>query len=245
MGDEGALPVVTTAALPSGDGRRVASGAADQAVPPEVAAGRETARGRPLGRSPPTPVAAAGAAAAAAPDLAALRAAVAAYPHCELRRGARNVVFADGVPGARVMIVGEAPGRDEDIEGLPFVGRSGKLLDLMLAAIGLSRHAEDPARGDLHHQRDALAPAAEPRPQGGRDRHDEALPGAPRRDLAAPEILVPMGNPACAALLGLRGITKLRGRGDRGAGAARRCRCSTRPTCCATPWPSARPGRIS
>ena len=157
------------------------------------------------------PVAAARAAAAAAPDLAALRAAVAAYPHCELRRGARNVVFADGVPGARVMIVGEAPGRDEDVEGLPFVGRSGKLLDLMFAAIGLSRHAEEPARAIYITNVMPWRPPQNRDPKAGEiammkpflERHVA---------LAAPEILVPMGNPACAALLGLRGITKLRGR---------------------------------
>ena len=169
----------------------------------------------PQAPSPPAepgdPVAAAQAAASAAPDLPALREAVAAYPHCELRRGARNVVFADGVPGARVMIVGEAPGRDEDIEGLPFVGRSGKLLDLMLAAIGLSRRAEDPARGVY------ITNVLPWRPPQNRDPKVGEIammkPFLARHvELAAPEILIPMGNPACAALLGRRGITKLRGR---------------------------------
>ena len=159
---------------------------------------------------PGDPVSEAHAAASAALDLSALKAAIAAYPHCELRRGARNVVFADGVPGARVMIVGEAPGRDEDIEGLPFVGRSGRLLDLMLAAIGLSRRAEDPAKGVY------ITNVMPWRPPQNRDpKADEIAMMKPflRRhvELAAPEILVPMGNPACAALLGKRGITKLRG----------------------------------
>src|SRR6056297_3963962 len=80
-----------------------------------------------------------------AQDLARLQAVMADYPHCELRKGARNLVFCDGVAGARVMIVGEAPGRDEDRMGKPFVGRAGKLLDRMLSAIGLSRAAPDPA----------------------------------------------------------------------------------------------------
>ena len=67
----------------------------------------------------PDPAAAAQAAVAAAMDLEALRAALGAYPHCELKRGARNLVFSDGNPSARVMIIGEAPGRDEDQQGKP------------------------------------------------------------------------------------------------------------------------------
>ena len=208
MGGEDARPVA--AAAPPGDGDRDASGARARsaAAAPRSAGGRGAAAPDPPNDA--DPVAAAHAAAAAAPDLAALREAIAAYPHCELRRGARNVVFADGVPGARVMIVGEAPGRDEDIEGLPFVGRSGKLLDLMLAAIGLSRHAEDPARGVYITNVMPWRPPQNRDPKAGEiammkpflERHVA---------LAAPEILVPMGNPACAALLGMRGITKLRG----------------------------------
>lgn len=159
---------------------------------------------------PPDPVAEARAAAQAASDLVALREAIAAYPHCELRRGARNVVFADGIPGARVMIVGEAPGRDEDIEGLPFVGRSGQLLDLMLAAIGLSRRAEDPARGVY------ITNVMPWRPPQNRDPKPieiaMMMPFLERHvALARPEVLIPMGNTACAAMLGQRGITKLRG----------------------------------
>src|SRR5690606_20658015 len=56
-----------------------------------------------------------------------------------LKAGARNTVFSDGVPGARLLVIGEAPGRDEDALGKPFVGRAGQLLDKMLAAIGRSR----------------------------------------------------------------------------------------------------------
>ena len=66
-----------------------------------------------------------------------------AFEHCELKRGARNLVFADGQPNARVMIIGEAPGRDEDIQGKPFVGRAGQLLDKMFAAIGMERTSPD------------------------------------------------------------------------------------------------------
>jgi DNA polymerase len=79
------------------------------------------------------------AAAAAAQDLAALEAAIAAFDGCPLRRqGARNAVFARGNPSGPVMIVGEGPGADEDLQGKPFVGKAGKLLDRMLTAAGLS-----------------------------------------------------------------------------------------------------------
>ena len=73
----------------------------------------------------------------AAADLPALQAALADFNGCALKATARNLVFARGDPNARVMIIGEAPGRDEDAQGAPFVGRAGQLLDKMLAAIGL------------------------------------------------------------------------------------------------------------
>ena len=73
-----------------------------------------------------------------------LRAALDALHHFPLRRTARNTVLTDGNPASRVLLVGEAPGREEDLQGKPFVGRAGQLLDRMLDAIGLSRHAEDP-----------------------------------------------------------------------------------------------------
>jgi DNA polymerase len=82
---------------------------------------------------------AARAAAAAATTLEELRAALDAFEGCGLRKTATQLVFSDGNPEGRVMLVGEAPGRDEDIQGRPFVGRSGQLLDRMLAAIGLDR----------------------------------------------------------------------------------------------------------
>jgi uracil-DNA glycosylase family 4 len=75
----------------------------------------------------------------AAQTLDELRAALDRFEGCNLRLTANQLVFADGTPGSRLMLVGEAPGRDEDIQGLPFVGRSGQLLDRMLAAIGLDR----------------------------------------------------------------------------------------------------------
>lgn len=103
----------------------------------------------PPGTPPPEqpqvdPVVEAQAMAQAAPDLDGLRAAMAAYTHCELKRGARNLVFCDGAASARVMIVGEAPGREEDRAGRPFVGDEGQMLDRMFAAIGMGRDAPDP-----------------------------------------------------------------------------------------------------
>ena len=88
------------------------------------------------------PVKVAKEAAAIAGSLEALNDALAAFEHCDLKQGARNLVFSDGNPKARVMIVGEAPGRDEDQQGRPFVGRAGQLLDRMFAAIGLSRSSD-------------------------------------------------------------------------------------------------------
>ncbi|MGE5772408.1 MAG: uracil-DNA glycosylase, partial [Hyphomicrobiales bacterium] len=95
--------------------------------------------------SPPAPPAPDEAATAArevakrATTLDELRAVLDRFEGCALKATATQLVFADGNPAARLMFVGEAPGRDEDIEGLAFVGRSGKLLDRMLAAIGLDR----------------------------------------------------------------------------------------------------------
>ena len=141
----------------------------------------------------------------AAGDLDALRAALGAYEHCDLKRGARNLVFADGVPGAPVMIVGEAPGRDEDLQGKPFVGRAGQLLDRMLDAIDLSR------------DRNVYITNVLPwRPPQNRDPKPEEIammqPFLQRHiELVKPQALVIMGNISCQALLGKRGITRLRG----------------------------------
>lgn len=156
------------------------------------------------------PVAVAQGAAAGAMSLEALAAAQAGYAHCDLRKGARNFVFADGNPAARVMIIGEAPGRDEDIEGRPFVGKAGQLLDRMFAAIGLSRTA--------HHAGEALyiTNVMPWRPPQNRDPEPEEiammLPFVKRHvELAAPDLVVLMGNTPCAAALGRKGILRLRG----------------------------------
>src|SRR5438105_2954785 len=75
----------------------------------------------------------------AAGSLTELKAALEGFDGCALKRSATNTVFADGNPAHRIMFIGEAPGRDEDRQGLPFVGRAGKLLDKMMAAIHLDR----------------------------------------------------------------------------------------------------------
>jgi len=150
-------------------------------------------------------VAAARQAADAAPDLDGLRVALAGYEHCELKRGARNLVFADGVPGARVMIIGEAPGREEDRAGRPFVGRAGQMLDRMLAAIGLSRERDVYITNVMPWR---PPQNADPKP----DEIDMMRPFVERHvALAAPDVVIVMGNISCQTVLGVRGITKLRG----------------------------------
>lgn len=156
------------------------------------------------------PVAISRSSADVADDLSALRNAMESYTFCDLRKGARQLVFSDGLAGARVMIVGEAPGRDEDLAGRPFVGRAGQLLDLMFSHIGLSRVADKPDTA-LY-----IANVLPWRPPQNRDPKPEEvammLPFLERHiALAAPEFLVAMGNHATGALLGKTGITRLRG----------------------------------
>ena len=162
-------------------------------------------------------VAIAQAAADGADSLETLKAAMEAFEHCELKRGARQLVFADGQPKTRVMIIGEAPGRDEDMQGKPFVGRAGQLLDLMFSHIGLSR--ESPDRDSALYITNVLPW----RPPQNRDpKPDEMammLPFVQRHvALINPDLIVAMGNHACQALLGKRGITRLRGNWDEALG---------------------------
>ena len=143
-------------------------------------------------------------------DLNTLRAAMAAYDHCELKRGARQLVFADGNPAAKVMIIGEAPGRDEDMQGKPFVGRAGQMLDRMLAAIDMSRQADAPK--DAVYITNVLPWRP---PQNRNPKPDEIammLPFVQRHvDLIDPQLIILMGNISCQAGLGKHGITRLRG----------------------------------
>ena len=146
----------------------------------------------------------------AAASLEALRAAVAGFDLCELKRGARTTVFADGNPAARVLVLGEAPGREEDLEGRPFVGRAGQLLDRMFAAIGLSRTSPDPQTA-LY-----LTNVMPWRPPQNRDPEPEEIammrPFVERHvELIDPALIVLMGNTPCQCLLETRGILRLRG----------------------------------
>lgn len=155
-------------------------------------------------------VAVARTAAAAALDLAALKAAVQGFEHCELKRGARNAVFSDGQPAARVMIIGEAPGREEDRAGKPFVGRAGQLLDRMFDAIDLGRAHADPARAVY------ITNVLPWRPPSNRTPEQAEiammLPFLERHiHLINPDFVVLMGNTPCQALLGRTGITRMRG----------------------------------
>ncbi|MEO0773886.1 MAG: uracil-DNA glycosylase [Pseudomonadota bacterium] len=148
-------------------------------------------------------------AATGAADLGALEAALGAFEQCDLKRGARNLVFADGRSEARVMIIGEAPGRDEDRVGKPFVGRAGQLLDRMLDAIGMGR--ENAGQDGVY-----ITNVLPWRPPQNRDPKPEEiammLPFVQRHvDLVNPDMVVLMGNISCQAGLGKRGITRLRG----------------------------------
>ena len=142
-------------------------------------------------------------------DLDGLKAELAAFEHCALKKGAHNLVFSDGSPDARVMVIGEAPGRDEDLQGLPFVGRAGNLLDKMFAAIGMARSADGVAGIYITN----VLPW---RPPQNRDPKPEEIammvPFVTRHiELAKPDLIVLMGNISCQAMLGKRGITRLRG----------------------------------
>jgi uracil-DNA glycosylase len=200
---------------------RVAQGTA-QGVAEGVARAAEPAGAPAASASPPAaaarrpqpallPAAVAGtraqALAAGADSLAALREAMAQFEGSPLRETAMNLVFADGVAASGVMLIGEAPGADEDRLGRPFVGVSGQLLDRMLASIGLSR------------ERDFYITNILPfRPPGNRTPTDAEialfLPFILRHvALARPRLLVLLGGVSAKALLRSReGITRLRGR---------------------------------
>jgi DNA polymerase len=134
-----------------------------------------------------------------------LREAVASFDGCNLKFTAKNTVFADGNPEARLMLIGEAPGRDEDIEGRPFVGRSGQLLDKILAAIGLDRTSV------------YIANVIPWRPPGNRTPtpHETQIcrPFIERQiELVNPQVLVHLGGASAKTLLDTsEGILRLRG----------------------------------
>jgi DNA polymerase len=192
----------------------------DRLVDPDlVPAGSPTPAAKPLIAAAPVPPArgetvlppeaailSAREAARTAPTLEVLRALLESFEGCALKSTATRLVFADGNPQARIMFVGEAPGREEDLEGLPFVGRSGKLLDRMLAAIGLDRTNA------------YIANVIPWRPPGNRTPTPQetqiCLPFIQRQiELVNPDVLVTLGNPSTQTLLGKReGIMKTRGK---------------------------------
>jgi uracil-DNA glycosylase len=170
---------------------------------------------RPAAAAPPeaAPIAAPSPGAERATNIAAncksldeLRAAMDAFDGCALKQGASQTVFADGTPGSDIMLIGEAPGREEDRQGKPFVGRSGQLLDRMLAALGLTR--------DQVYIANILPwrPPLNRKPDLGEI--EMCLPFLLRHiELAAPKVIIALGGTAAQHLLGeSRGIMALRGK---------------------------------
>jgi DNA polymerase len=201
---------------------QIAMGADEAILEAAVARDRAPAPSRPEAAAPPPRAAApapaaprkatphgeaAAALAAGAATLEELRAAMAEFTGSPLRETATNLVFSDGVPGASVMVIGEAPGAEEDRLGKPFVGASGQLLDRMFASIGLNRAESLYITNILPF-----------RPPGNRTPTDAEialfLPFVLRHvALARPRFLVLAGGVAAKGVLQSRdGITRLRGR---------------------------------
>ena len=218
-------------AAPGGNFRLGGANAAQEVAPAVTRAaspqpGRDgsvpTPSARPAGRPPLSPVAqpvrqfptatpdaatmAAREVARSAATLDALHQALAGFQGCGLRATAKNLCFYRGSPNAALMIIGEAPGREEDLEGKPFVGRAGQLLDKMLAAIGLTEV-------DVH-----VTNIVYWRPPGNRTpTPQEAQICRPfldrQMELVAPKVVMTLGGPATAGMLGIEGgIMKSRGR---------------------------------
>jgi DNA polymerase len=180
----------------------------------------QASRGAPPGRAPApkpappvkrmgtvSPVDNARAMAQAASTVAELRAAVEAFEGCALKATARNTVFSDGIDDAPVLLIGEAPGKEEDEQGKPFVGRSGQLLDRMLALIGLDRRKNVLISNTIYW-----------RPPGNRDPTQgeiaACLPFVERLiELSRPRLLILAGKAAAHTVLRREdGVLRLRGR---------------------------------
>jgi uracil-DNA glycosylase family 4 len=166
---------------------------------------RRTMR-EPATTLPPEAIEAARDSAAAAQNLGDLREKLSRFDGCGLKATATRLVFGDGNPSAEIMFIGEAPGADEDREGVPFVGRAGQLLDKMLAAIGLDR-------GKVY-----IANVVPWRPPGNRTptplETAACLPFTRRHiELVDPKILVCLGAASAQTLLGGKeGVMRMRGR---------------------------------
>jgi uracil-DNA glycosylase len=175
-------------------------------APPETIEVSRRVMREPATALPAEAIAAALHQAAAAEDLADLREKLSRYEGCGLKATATRLVFGDGDPSADIMFIGEAPGADEDREGVPFVGRAGQLLDKMLASIGLDR-------GKVY-----IANVVPWRPPGNRTptplETAACLPFTRRQiALVDPKILVCLGAAAAQTLLGGKeGIMRMRGR---------------------------------
>jgi len=148
-----------------------------------------------------------------AASLGELREIMSAFKGCNLHLSAKNMVFGDGDPTSGIMLIGEAPGRDEDLHGLPFVGRSGQLLERMLAAINLERNSV------------YITNVIPWRPPGNRTptplETEICRPFIERHiDLVNPKIMVLLGGAAAKVLLNsTQGILKMRGRWNKFGGA--------------------------
>ncbi len=179
-------------------------------VPEKRKAPEQPAADAPIRKVEIDPVEVAQQMAKSASSLDELQAALAQYPHCSIKNGARSLVFSDGHAAARVMIIGEAPEREEDRIGKPFVGRVGQLLDRMLAAIDMDRTAQ------TEEQAVYLANVMPWRPPQSRDPLPDEIammmPFVQRHvELVDPDFLILMGNIPCQGVLKQRGITRLRG----------------------------------
>jgi DNA polymerase len=186
------------------------------AGPPPAAPPRQNAPPPPSAEPMPLGAAEAGqsarAAASAAKTLDELKEALAAFDGCALKKTATNLVFGMGSRQARIMLIGEAPGENEDRQGLPFVGPAGQLLDRMLGAIGLDRQSDDPAKAVY------ITNMLPWRPPGNRSPTDSeiaaCMPFMVRHiELLSPDILIFAGGISAKAMLNrTEGITRLRGR---------------------------------
>jgi uracil-DNA glycosylase family 4 len=186
------LPPAIAATEPQHSPQNAVTTAPKREIPAELISREETTRS-------------AREAAAAASSITELRDALAAFDGCALKKTAKNLVFADGNPASPIMIIGEAPGGEEDRQGVPFIGPAGKLLDLMLQSIGMDR--------DQAYVTNILPW----RPPGNRSPTDAeiaaCLPFVKRHiELAAPKILVLVGGTSAKTLLAkTQGIMRLRG----------------------------------
>jgi len=194
----------------------IAEAPIDRFAAPEPAPPAAAAQRRPPAAAPPpddrAEVESAEAVAARCTTLEDLHRALRDWQGTDLHLGARTCVFADGRPGARLMVIGEAPGQEEDRQGKPFVGRAGQLLDRMLAAIGRARDADTPETAAY------IANILPWRPPGNRTPSDAEvaafLPFIERHiRLAKPEVILAVGNTPTKALLATTtGIKRMRGR---------------------------------